>query len=314
MSKRNIAEFSAVVIFAAAFSTFLGACGYVSSGERTRSFASPYLPPKVVGNIRSSEITEASGLAASRCQDNILWTHNDSGDNNYIFAVSTAGKFLGTFKVTGAENIDWEDIAATKDASGKCWLFIGEIGDNKQRRHEHAIYRVVEPLVALSDEPATRKNAPETAGAERVIFAYPDYNQDAETLLVHPTTGDIYVVTKRVSGPAGVYRIKPRFGDSTPQTAEKVAEIAVPAIPNGLLTGGDISPQGDRVILTDYSRAHELSLPAGASFDEIWKEAPVAVEVGRRDNGEAICYSVDGTVLYATSEKKNPPLIEIRRK
>ena len=44
-----------------------------------------------------------------------------------------------------------------------------------------------------------------------------------------------------------------------------VAEIAVPAVPNGLITGGDISPDGRRVALCDYVMGYELTLPDGAA-------------------------------------------------
>src|SRR5205823_7980777 len=98
--------------------------------------ASNYNPPVVVGTIRSHDITESSGLAASKCQENVFWTHNDSGDDAFIFAINAAGDDLGTWKVPNATNYDWEDIAETKDSRGKCFLYIGEIGDNQRKRPE----------------------------------------------------------------------------------------------------------------------------------------------------------------------------------
>jgi hypothetical protein len=244
-----------------------------------------------------------------------LWTHNDSGDDAFIFAINNEGDSLGTWKVTNAGNIDWEDISAYKDKSGKCFLYIGEIGDNKAKRHEHLVYRVQEPLVVPAGLNSNRKEPLITENAEMLRFAYPDYDQDAETLMVHPNTGDIYVVTKRVSGPAGVYRIEPDFNTTETQRAEQITEISVPAVPNGFVTGGDISPDGRRVILCDYTQAYELVLPEGTpSFDDIWKQKPEAVELGRRAVGEAVCYSSDGTAIFATSERLNSPLIEIKRR
>src|SRR5438093_6617217 len=216
MSNKTIAKFSAFVILSAAFCTFFVSCGSVSSKIDRPASDSHYSQPKVTGNIKSPDITESSGLAASRCQNNVLWTHNDSGDDAFIFAINSAGDSLGTWKVPNAKNIDWEDIAAYKDKSGKCFIYIGEIGDNKAKRQEHAVYRVEEPLVAPENSSSARKNPLTTANADIVRFSYPDYVQDAETLMVHPKSGVIYVVTKRVSGPAGVYRIKPDF--NSPET------------------------------------------------------------------------------------------------
>ena len=93
---------------------------------------------------------------------------------------------------------------------------------------------------------------------------------------------------------------------------EKVAEVSVPAIPYGLITGGDISPDGAHVALCDYSQGYELTLPAGAAnFDMIWQQQPQPIGLGKRPSGESICYSIDGSAVFATSEGKNAPLIEV---
>lgn len=315
MSNKTIAKFSSFVISLTVAGLFLSACAFVASKTDQPAANPHYGPPTVTGNIKSEDITESSGLAASRCQSNVLWTHNDSGDDAFIFAINATGDNLGTWKVPNAQNIDWEDIATYKDKSGKCFIYIGEIGDNKAKRQEHAVYRISEPLIVRDNANSTRKDPLTTANAETVRFSYPDYDQDAETLMVNPKTADIYIVTKRISGPAGVYRIKPDFGNQEIQKAEKVAEISVPAIPNGLLTGGDISPDGRRVIICDYAQGYEFVLPeTDANFDDIWKQTPEIVNLGERRQGEGISYNVDGTSIFATSEGRNSPVIEVKHK
>ncbi len=314
MSKMTIAKFSCFVIFQCLICLLITGCEFVSPGVTKPAGGSPYAAPKVVGTITTKDINESSGIAASRCSSGVLWTHNDSGDEAFIFAINTKGEVLGTWKVQDASNIDWEDIAAFKDKAGKCWLYIGEIGDNKTKRPEHAVYRVPEPPVTGQTR-STKKDPLIAQGAESLKFSYPDYDQDAETLMVQPKSGDIYVLTKRVSGPSGVYRIKADFGAAQAQKAQHVGDVSVPSIPNGLLTGGDISPDGQRVILCDYAQAYELALPAGSqNFDDVWKTPPVSVELGKRENGESVCYSVDGSSIFATSERKNSPVIEVKRK
>ena len=56
-----------------------------------------------------------------------------------------------------------------------------------------------EPVVRPGGEGAT-------APAERLSLRYPDGPHDAETLLVDPRRGDLYLVTKRADGRSGVYR------------------------------------------------------------------------------------------------------------
>jgi len=56
-------------------------------------------------------------------------------------------------------------------------------------------------------------------------------------------------------------------------------------------------------------------LPKNAkSFDEIWTEKLLIVELGERNQGEAVAYSADGKSIFATSEKKNSPIIQVKRK
>ena len=93
-----------------------------------------YSEPKIVGTIKTKEIDESSGLAASKCTEDVFWTHNDSGDGAYIFALDSNGEKLATYKVKNADNNDWEDIAEIKDSNGECFLYIGDIGNNSRTK------------------------------------------------------------------------------------------------------------------------------------------------------------------------------------
>jgi hypothetical protein len=275
---------------------------------------SPFGKPEVLGKLGSGDITESSGIAVSKCQAGVFFTHNDSGDGPYVFAFDGKGGDLGTWKIQNAQNTDWEDIAEYKDASGQCFLYLGEIGDNAKKRPEHIVYRVREPAVQ-SGQSSDRKSPLVSEPADAAKFRYPDGNWNAETLMVNQQTGDVYVLSKRTDGPSGVYKFKPEFGSDTVVTAQKIAEIAVPSIPNGLLTGGDISPDGRRVVICDYESGYELALPAGdPNFDDIWKQPIAVIDLGKREQGEAIGYSTDGNTIYATSEGKYSPLIELQRR
>ncbi len=94
MSNKTIAKFCGFVISLVAAGVFLSACAFVASKTDQPVSNLRYGPPTVTGNIKSKDITESSGLAAPRCQNNVLWTHNDSGDDAFIFAINTAGDNL----------------------------------------------------------------------------------------------------------------------------------------------------------------------------------------------------------------------------
>ncbi len=322
MLNKTITKNHTFVISLLLFCLILSGCSAVSSNDvdtdnkLDKNISASYEKPQIVGNIESKEITESSGIVQSKCQDNVFWTHNDSGDDALIFALNLKGEKLGTWEVSGAKNKDWEDIATIRDKkSGKCFLYIGDIGNNERLKSELTIYRVAEPQVSERNASSSVKNPSETDKAEAIKFSYPDIRHDSETLLVHPNTGDIYILTKSLSSASGVYKLAADFSLQKTNTLEKVADLSVPAVPNGFLTGGDISPDGNSVVICDYFTAYEIVLPANAAnFDEIWKQKPLIVSLGEREQGEAVGYAADGKSIFATSEKKNSPIIQVKRK
>ena len=321
MSNKTILKKIVFVISALILVKSLTACHSVASqrekqivNAKTEDISKDYQKSQIVGKIESSEITESSGIVASRCNKNVFWTHNDSGDAAFIYALGARGEKLGTWKVAGAKNNDWEDLATFKSETGECFLYIGDIGNNERLKSEFTVYRVKEPKISDADKTSSRKTPSETEAAEAIKFEYPDMRHDAETLLVHPQTGDVYVLSKSLSSAAGVYKLAKSYDLNKTNRLEKVADLTVPAFPNGLLTGGEISPDGKHVIVCDYFAAYEIVLPEKAkNFDEIWREKPLIVELGERVQGEAVCYSVDGKSIFATSEKRNSPIIEAKK-
>ena len=88
----------------------------------------------------------------------------------------------------------------------------------------------------------------------------------------------------------------------------------MPSLFGGVITGGAISPDGRRVALCDYFQGYELVLPSKATnFDDIWKQRMTGFDLGKRKQGEAITYRLDGKALLATSEEKQAPLFQVER-
>lgn len=283
----------------------------VPAGERAL-----YGPPHRLGTLEEREIEESSGIVASRKNADLFWTHNDSGDGPYLYAFDRSGRRRGVWRVAGARSRDWEDIAAGPGSEvGQTYLYIGDIGDNGLEREQVTLYRVAEPTVSADDAVSSKNNPRLTEKAEAINLKYPDGSHNAEALLVHPISGDIYIVTKEPQTAASVYKLAPPFSTPGVNTLTRVGQVEVPALMRGYITGGDISPDGRRVVLCDYFGAYELSLEAGLSsaFDSIWKQPALAFDVGEREQGEGIGYSFDGESVLVTSEKRHSPLTEIKR-
>jgi len=286
------------------------------SRQNTSRSGETYGPASIVGSLKNRAIVESSGLAASRLTPGVYWTHNDSGDGPYIFALNARGGSLGVWRVAGADARDWEDIAAGPGPqAGKSYLYIGDIGDNSEVRANIVVYRVPEPVPTPADATSTKAKAKLTDPGEVIRLRYPDGKHDAEALLVHPQTGNLYVVTKVLLGNPGVYEATAPLTVGLATTMKLVGTLKVPSLLGGVITGGTISPDGRRVALCDYFQAYEMVLPRRSSqFDEIWKQGFTAIDLGRRTQGEAIAYRLDGKALLATSEGRSSPLIQVVRK
>lgn len=275
-----------------------------------------YGPPSSAGVLEDRLIDESSGIVASRTTPGMYWTHNDSGDGPFIYAFDDRGHSRGVWRVTGATAYDWEDIAAGPGpTSGTNYLYIGDIGDNGGDRKQITVYRVPEPIISAAEEGTRKNNAQLTEAAAVLRLRYPDGRHNAETLMVHPVTGKIYIITKIEFGDPGVYEADPTQSSTGVITLARVGELSVPTVFGGMITGGDISPDGLRVALCDYVQGYEIALPdAGTEFDRIWKQPLIPVALGQREQGEAIGYRLDGKALIATSEGKHAPLIQVMRR
>ena len=82
-----------------------------------------------VGQMDDTDMEEASGLAYSRRTDGVLWTFNDSGGENKVFAISEQGERLLDLSLEGVLNEDYEDIAAALD-NGVSYIYLSDTGNN----------------------------------------------------------------------------------------------------------------------------------------------------------------------------------------
>jgi hypothetical protein len=280
------------------------------------SAAGTYRNPKRIANLRDSAIKESSGIVASRNTPGMYWTHNDSGDGPFLYAFDERGQSRGVWKVSGAKARDWEGIASGPGSdSTRNYLYIGDIGDNGERRPEIIVYRVAEPTFTPGDEQSTKRKPVFTESAEIIRLRYPDGPHDAEALMVHPKSGNIYVVTKQVFSDPHAYEAAAPLAAGGTVTLRHLGELDIPSMFGGIITDGAISPDGTRVVLCDYLRGYELVLGnSPGDFNAIWKQAFSTIDLGSRKQGEAITYRLDGRALLATSEGLPAPLLQIVRR
>lgn len=142
-------------------------------------------------------ISEASGLAYSVKNKDMIWSHNDSGHANVLFLINAkTGEIMARYTIIGTVNNDWEDMEISIDAKTKeSYLYVADTGDNNERKLNYKIYRFKEPVYKQEHYGQNIQLTPENLSVINTM--YPDGSHDAESLLVDPKTNDIYLVTKR---------------------------------------------------------------------------------------------------------------------
>jgi autotransporter-associated beta strand protein len=259
------------------------------------------------GNIQNSSVSEASGIVASRANPNVLWTNNDSGDSARLYPMTTAGRNLGTYSISGAGAADWEDIAVGPGpVDGQQYLYAADIGDNGASRSSVSIYRIPEPVV--SDlQSATNVSV---SGAVRLTFVYPDGPRDAESMFVDPATRDIYIVSKRESSNR-VYRA------AYPQATSGAITLQFMTSLPGLTwtTAADLSPDGSEILLrsTGSSSGRLFVRPPGGSITDAFNTSPITVPLASEPQGEAIGFDPTGRGYFTTSEGSSQPVYYFNR-
>ena len=254
----------------------------------------------VTGHVSTAAATELSGLVLSRAQPGALWTHNDSGDRPRVLAVARDGRLLADVAITGAESVDWEDIAIARALEGGDALYIADTGDNAGRRPDVAVYRVPEPILA-GVAPAA------SAPAARLTLRYPDGAHDAEALLVEPSGGALVLVTKSFSGDAGVYVAShPAAGATT--VLRRRARLALG--PGEAVTAGDVSADGRTIVLRSYDRAFVWRRRPGESIAEALRRRPCTAQADlfAEGQGEALALGAAGGSFYTVPEGARPAI------
>lgn len=261
---------------------------------------------RIVGEINSRELPEASGLTVSKADPGRLYHINDAGSSPSIVITDRRGQNPRTIDLDLDSVTDTEDLAIGGcPDEGHC-LYIGDIGDNKFKR----------PYVVLHAIRDTR-NLPETlAPAFSARLVYDDGQaHNAESLAIHPS-GYAYILTKET--PAVFFRFPVSALKSQDEIRlEKVGSIDLTEWLSGtdkankiIPTSMDIRPDGRQVVILTRASGISVDIDLEKSLgrrrnhiNDIVKEdgltatklpmikLPQSEAVTYIDNGSAILYS-----------------------
>jgi hypothetical protein len=240
--------------------------------------------------LKQKDIQEASGLAASITNPNMLWTHNDSGNPAEIFLLDKKLNIKLKVKFPKITNRDWEDITVGPGPDPKKnYIYIGEIGDNFAQYPDKKIYRLEEPKLV-------KDSTIRIDSVDVITVQLPKTRKDTETLMIDPKTKDLFIVSKR-ENPVVVYKIPyPQSIDST------VVADSVATIPFAQICGGDISADGQEILLKNYVNIFYWKLNKDESIEDAFKRMPTILPYKEEPQGESVAFARDGSGYFTISE------------
>ena len=266
--------------------------------------STPFTAGVEVGRISSDPIKEASGLASSRVNANVLYTHNDRGDDARIFAIRSDGKHVATLNLKSALHVDYEDIAVGPGPlTDTSYIYVGDIGNNLYKdepRDNIVIYRLTEPDIDADFDASRSINV----DVDALTLAYPNGAHDAETLLIDPFDSSLYVITKR-NGDNYIYRTSQAWGAGD---ASQMLEYAGRMQSADDATGGDISVDGTEILIKNiremvyFTREDD---PSSFDLASVLREKGETLPYEREAQGESVTFVVNGRGYLTLSESKS---------
>lgn len=246
---------------------------------------------KVIADLPKSlkEVSGTETIAGS----NLIWMLNDGGNSPKIYGVSKKGNIKKVLKIE-AKNNDWEELTSDKEGN----LYIGDFGNNENRRKNLAILKVAQKDLMNSE------NVP----VGRIQFYYPSQKKfppkkkqlffDAESFFYFNNA--FYIFTKsRVKneyGKTSLYKIPATLGT---HQAEFISEFNHCNALKCWITSADISNDGTNVVLLSHTSVLVFSNFKG---DDFFSGDLTEIPFKEYSQKEGICFK-NKTTLYITDEK-----------
>ena len=244
-------------------------------------------PPETRCTVDDSRLAELSGLAVV---GESVWAMADGGRRVELHRLDPDTCAIVESRTAKVDPYDAEDLAVGPDGS----LWVGDIGDNEQRRGTVALI-----VVPPKGEPVLHR------------LAYPDGPHDAEALLVD-ARGVPTVVTKGV-GVAGIYQPEGPLHGADPTPLVHVGDLALPrsttvggpigGFGSRTVTGGAVSADGRVVALRTYTDAWVFAVPAEGGVVGALRGTPVQVPLPGEPQGEALAFTADGALLSGSETR-----------
>jgi hypothetical protein len=258
--------------------------------------------PVIAGNLENTQISEASGLASSRLYPGLLWAINDGGDDPLLYAVGTDGADLGTFRVEGAENFDWEALASFRWRD-TAYLLIADVGDNWEQRQTVTLYVVKEPAITAGGI----DNGKVATIAWQIGFTYEDGPLDCEAVAVDVARQRVFLLSKRNLTPVLYELALQPIEQDTIAVAHRLTTVPHFNWPTAM----DLAPDGLSAVVLTYNNGYLFKRRQNEDWPSAFKRRPQRLRFNRLFQQEAACFGFYGKSVFVTSERIPAPLVRI---
>lgn len=244
--------------------------------------------------VLPKDLKEVSGIQKSISSD-IIWTIEDSGNANEIYAVDLNGAINKTIKVEDLKNNDWEDLTSDKEGN----LYIGDFGNNGNIRKDLAIYKIDQRRLDSTSVKTTYK----------VSFYYPEQTEfppkkkaflyDCESFFEF--NNNFYLFTKNRSkafdGTTLMYKVPNKPGNHKAillgkfKTCETYSTCAI--------TSAALSPDAKKMVLLAHN---QIWLFEDFNADTFFDGKVTALNLDNYTQKEGLCFK-NNTSIYIADEK-----------
>lgn len=220
---------------------------------------------KVITDIPRN-LEEASAAEMFPDSD-LIWTIEDSGNKNNVYALNNKGKIVKDIDVSNSKNIDWEDL--TTDNKGS--LYIGDFGNNSRKRKLFTIYKLSD-IDSLNDK----------TEADLINFSLPKGMKSKDFEAFFHFNNFFYIFSKE-DNKGIVIKVPNEIGD---QEAQLVSKFSLKGKGNRI-TSADISQDGKTVALLNHNKVIKLS---DFESDSFFKGTIDYLEFNHSSQKEGLCF------------------------
>lgn len=209
---------------------------------------------------RAFRLDEASAAAASARHPAIVYTINDSGNEEVLYAFDTTGNAMGRWVMRGTRNRDWEALATGPCATAPeaACVFVGDVGDN-------ALSRPTVLLLQAREPDSLAFGSVGELFSDSLVVRYADGPHNVESLVLAPDGGFLLLpkeVMRRPDGtrrPTLLYRVAPGAWAAGDTAVARLVD-SIPIVPGA----------ATRQQVTDAALSRDGRVLAVRTYADVW--------------------------------------------